>query len=115
MTRRHYKLLKEAEYKQIRALLDANISRRKVSEVSGRSESTVIYISRSQNFQDYKRILQEVNSKKPKVVTAKEEPVEYHTTNGTLPKILTTLQEINGTLQKLEKLWEYKPRKSSWF
>ena|SRR4030042_680875 len=56
------------EYEMIKALLNAGVKNKVVKKVSARGETTVSIIKTSTDFKDYKKIIQDKNSKKPSVV-----------------------------------------------
>lgn len=116
-----WKNLTPAEFKKIKALLDAGVSRIQVSKIMERSTATVTMISRAGSFDEYLDIVRSYYKTKSVAKQEEEAKVEetidevnaakrvvLHTHEGTEA---TSLNRIANALERLADAWEASPKK----
>ncbi len=88
-----HKRLKEKEFNEAKKLLELKLNYRQVGEVLKRSTATVFNISKSSNYEDYRRQMRvQYESRHGKTLT----------TNG--EEVATLIQSIKVSLERLEAL-----------
>lgn len=96
-----FTLMQEKDFKMLKALLDAGISKAKVCEVTGRSYPTVKYVSETNSFVAYKELVRKVNSNHNKAKTQKEEPAVTQAPTVESSELMEVLQNILVTQQRI--------------
>lgn len=96
-----YKALDETEFNTIKGIINLlpGKSINSISKMVGRSNPTVLYISKSDNYKAYKDLLASVNSKsKPK---PSPEPQTIQVPSEDMAKLFTLLAEISEKLDRV--------------
>jgi hypothetical protein len=109
------------EYKRIKWLADQpGLSNVQIAKIMGRSDATVFYIKKSEDFNDYRSIIREMSDRKkvkPAVETTLEETpgLVHEVTAEPVETGPTELSRIADALEKLVVAWETAPKKKSLF
>lgn len=112
--RRHYKQLTEKEYGQIKQLMSVGVTNTQISPIVGRSYSCLVTIRRSKSFNDYHDITRRYIEKSKAKRGIKKETLElprvpFISKSEEQPeKIITLLERIASSLEKMEEHWRYK-------
>jgi len=111
--RKHYKMMTEADYDNIKLLLKAKLSTAQIKNVTSRSYSTIRYINISESYEGYKALLKAAMDKSiakkaraESIVTTTPMPANVYSYNvvkladseivkaKTLADVCATLEEI---------------------
>ena len=97
-----YKQLSPAEFTQIKQLIGLKIKGKQITEITKRSSSTVSYIKRSSDFDNYKRKIREYLARNRKETPDKSVSRQEVSTDTTI----SLLKRIAIALEKMEDHWK---------
>lgn len=102
-----YHNLTENEFKLIKDMLAFGITTSQVMKTTGRASSTLSFINRSDNLEQYKVMVNEARKPKLEVVKIEvNEPVDHNLgeISAFMSNINNSLTEINDTLKSIEEI-----------
>lgn len=107
----------EADWKQVKVLLDANVDNSTIHEVTGRARGTIKWVEQSKDFENYRNIVTDYLSKygvmKPRLEAGNEKengvPYPVKKDKDYQERIAVALETIGIQLERLVEAWQERP------